>query len=151
MSVEQRLAELGIVPPDTGTPVANYVLARISGHRLYVSGHLGKRDGTVVTGKVDENVGRDEGYQLARAAAVDILGSAHTALGSLERVRGVIKVTGFVNSSPAFVEQPAVVNGASDLFVDVFGQRGRHARSSVGVAQLPFGAAVEIEAIFDIE
>jgi len=150
--VEQRLAELGITLPDTATPLANYVLARVSGHHLYVSGHVGKRDGAVVSGKVGDDVDRDTAYQLARATAIDILASVRAALGSLDQVRGVIKVTGFVNGGASFIEHPAVVNGASDLFVEVFGpDAGRHARSAVGVAQLPLGAAVEIETIFEIE
>ncbi len=149
MSLEERLVHLGLTLPEVVTPVANYVLARESGERLYVSGHLGRRDGAVVAGKVDSEVPRNDAYELARTAAIDILASARAALGSLERLRGVLKVTGLVNSAPDFTDQSAIVNGASDLLVEVFGpERGRHARTVIGVAQLPRGAAVEIDAIF---
>jgi enamine deaminase RidA (YjgF/YER057c/UK114 family) len=152
MSIEERVVQLGLSLPEGQAPLANYVLARESGERLYVSGHLGKRDGTIVTGKVDTDVGRNEAYELARSAAVEMLASARHALGTLDRLRGVVKVTGFINSAPEFTEQSAIVNGASDLLVEVFGpDSGRHARSAVGVAQLPKGAAVEIEAIFEVD
>ena len=152
MSIEERTAQLGIAFPEPTTPLANYVLARISGDRLYVSGHLGKRDGEVISGKVDETVSRHEAYELARGAAIDMLACARAALGTLDRVTGVVKVTGFVNSAAGFTDQSAVINGASDLLVEVFGtDHGRHARSAVGVAELPRGAAVEVEAIFELE
>ena len=152
MSIEARIAQLGIKFPDTPAPLANYVLARVSGDRLYLSGHLGKRDGEVVTGKVEEEISRHDAYELARGAAVDLLASARAALGTLDRVAGVAKVTGFVNSSLDFTDQSSVINGASDLLVEVFGpERGRHARSAIGVAQLPRGATVEVEAIFELE
>ncbi len=150
MSVDERLVSLGITLPDVVAPVANYALARRSGDRLYLSGHLGKRDGKLVRGKVGAEVSRDEAYAAARSAAIDIIASARAALSSLERVRGVAKVTGFVNSAADFTEQSAVINGASDLLVEVFGEAGKHARSSIGVAQLPLGAAVEVEAIFEV-
>lgn len=150
MSIDARLTELGIVIPESTPPVANYVTARQSGNLLFLSGHLGKRDGAVVTGRLGEDVDTDSGYDLARSAAIDLLGTARAALGTLDTV-AVVKLTGFVQSGPAFTGQPAVVNGASDLLVAVFGQeRGRHARSAIGVAQLPLGAAVEIEAIFEV-
>jgi enamine deaminase RidA (YjgF/YER057c/UK114 family) len=126
------------------------VTARQSGNLLFLSGHLGKRDGTVVTGKLGDELDTDAGYDLARSAAIDLLGTARAALGTLDTV-AVIKLTGFVQSASTFTGQPAVVNGASDLLVAVFGQeRGRHARSAIGVAQLPLGAAVELEAIFEV-
>lgn len=150
MSIDERLQELGITLPDVPAPVANYVLARRSGSTLYLSGHLGKRDGKLIRGRLGEELTRDDGYALARAAAIDVLASARAALGSLDAVQQVVKVTGFVSSAADFTEQPAVVNGASDLFVDVFGERGKHARSSIGVAQLPLGAAVEVEAVFEV-
>ena len=151
MSVEGRLAALGISLPTPATPVANYVTARISGDHLYLSGHVGKRDGEVVSGRVGDALSRDDAYALARATAIDMLASVRAALGSLDRVAGVVKVSGFINSAPDFTEQPAVLNGASDLLVEVFGvERGRHARTAVGVAQLPLGAAIEVEAVFAI-
>jgi len=150
MSIDERLAELGIVIPESTAPVANYVTSRQSGTLLFLSGHLGKRDGVVVAGTVGDDVDTDTAYDLARLAAIDLIGTARTALGSLDDV-AVIKLTGFVNSAPGFTEQSSVINGASDLFVAVFGpDRGRHARSAIGVAQLPLGAAVEVEAILEI-
>jgi enamine deaminase RidA (YjgF/YER057c/UK114 family) len=150
MSVDERLAELGIVIPESTPPVANYVTARRSGNLLFLAGHLGKRDGSVVTGRLGDDVDTNTGYDLARNAAIDLLGTARASLGTLDTV-AVVKLTGFVQSASTFTEQPAVINGASDLLVDVLGQeRGRHARSAIGVAQLPLGAAVEVEAIFEV-
>jgi enamine deaminase RidA (YjgF/YER057c/UK114 family) len=151
VNVDDRLAELDVSLPQTVTPVANYVLARRSGDLLFVSGHVGKSDGQVIAGRVGDTIDRDAAHALARAAAIDMLASTRSALGSLDKVRGVIKVVGFVNCTPEFTDQSSVVNGASDLLVDVFGpERGRHARSAVGVAALPLGAAVEIEAVFEV-
>jgi enamine deaminase RidA (YjgF/YER057c/UK114 family) len=150
MGIDARLTELGIVIPESTPPVANYVTARQSGNLLFLSGHLGKRDGTLVTGRLGDDLDTDAGYDLARNAAIDLLGTARAALGTLDTV-AVVKLTGFVQSAATFTGQPAVVNGASDLLVAVFGhERGRHARSAIGVAQLPLGAAVEIEAIFEV-
>jgi enamine deaminase RidA (YjgF/YER057c/UK114 family) len=151
MSVDDRLAELGIAIPATTTPVANYVSTRRTGSLLFVSGHLCKRAGTVVTGRVGDDVDTQTAYDLARLAAVDVLGTVRAALGSLDDVT-IVKLTGFVNSAPGFTEQSAVINGASDLFVEVLGpERGAHARSAIGVAQLPLGAAVEVEAIVEVD
>jgi enamine deaminase RidA (YjgF/YER057c/UK114 family) len=150
MSVDERLAELGIELPPSTTPAANYVSTRRSGNLLFVSGHISRRDGAVVTGKVGIDVDTKTAYGLARQAAIDVLGSLHAALGSLDDVT-LLKLTGFVNSAAGYTEQPAVINGASDLFVEVLGQeRGAHARSAIGVAELPLGAAVEIEAIVEV-
>lgn len=150
MGVDDRLAELHIAIPETTSPVANYVTSRRTGNLLFISGHLGKRDGAVVTGTVGEDVDTDTAYDLARRTAIDLLGTARAALGTLDTI-AVVKLTGFVHSAPAFTEQSAVVNGASDLLVAVFGpERGRHSRSAIGVAQLPLGAAVELEAIFEV-
>ena len=152
MSTEQRIAELGIEIPAASAPVANYVMTRQSGSLLFVSGHVCKRDGAVVTGQLGDSVSRDDGYALARATMLDILASARAALGSLDRVTAVVKVAGFVNSTATFTEQSLVINGASDVLVEVFGEEcGRHARAAVGVAQLPLGAAVELEAIFEVQ
>lgn len=152
MSTEQRIAELGIEIPAASAPVANYVMTRQSGALLFVSGHVCKRDGAVVSGQLGDSVSREDGYMLARATMLDILASARAALGSLDRVTAVVKIAGFVNSTPAFTEQSLVINGASDLIVEVFGEeRGTHARAAVGVAQLPLGAAVELEAIFEVQ
>jgi enamine deaminase RidA (YjgF/YER057c/UK114 family) len=150
MSIDDRLAELGIVIPPSTPPVANYVSTRRVGNLLFVSGHVSKRDGAVVTGKVGADLDTKAGYDLARLVAIDILGTVRAALGSLDEVT-FVKITGFVNSDPGFTEQPAVINGASDLFVQVLGpERGAHSRSAIGVAQLPLGAAVEVEAILEV-
>ncbi len=150
MSVDDRLAKLGIVLPPSTPPVANYVSTRRVGNLMFVSGHVSKRDGAVVAGKVGDDVDTKAAYELARLVAIDILGTLHAALGSLDEVI-FVKITGFVNSAPGFTEQPAVVNGASDLFVQVLGsERGAHSRSAIGVAQLPLGAAVEVEAIVEV-
>jgi enamine deaminase RidA (YjgF/YER057c/UK114 family) len=149
MSVDDKLAELGIVLTEGTKPVANYVSSRRLGNVLYVSGHICKRDGVLITGKLGAEVDVQTGYELARGGAIDILGTVRSALGSLESV-AMVRLTGYVSSAPGFTEQPAVVNGASDLLVQVLGDRGRHARSAIGVAQLPLGAAVEIEAIFEV-
>jgi enamine deaminase RidA (YjgF/YER057c/UK114 family) len=150
MSVDDRLADLGIVLPPSTPPVANYVSTRRAGNLLFVSGHVSKRDGAVVAGKVGDDVDTKAAYELARLVAIDILGTVRAALGSLDGVT-FVKITGFVNSAPGFTEQPAVVNGASDLFVQVLGpERGAHSRSAIGVAQLPLGAAVEVEAIVEV-
>ena len=152
MSTERRIAELGIEIPSASAPVANYVMTRQSGSLLFVSGHVCKRDGAVVTGQLGDSVSRDDGYALARATMLDVLASARAALGSLDRVTAVVKVAGFVNSTATFTEQSLVINGASDVLVEVFGEEcGRHARAAVGVAQLPLGAAVELEAIFEVQ
>jgi enamine deaminase RidA (YjgF/YER057c/UK114 family) len=150
ISIDERLAELGIVLPAATAPVANYVSTRRSGNLLYVSGHVSKRAGAVVSGRVGDNIDTESAHELARLVALDILGTVRSALGSLDDVN-VVKITGFVNSAPGFTEQPAVINGASDLFVQVLGtERGAHARSAIGVAQLPLGAAVEVEAILEV-
>ena len=149
MRVDDKLAELGIVLTEGTKPVANYVSSRRLGNVLYVSGHICKRDGVLITGKLGAEVDVQTGYELARGGAIDILGTVRSALGSLESV-AMVRLTGYVSSAPGFTEQPAVVNGASDLLVQVLGDRGRHARSAIGVAQLPLGAAVEIEAIFEV-
>jgi enamine deaminase RidA (YjgF/YER057c/UK114 family) len=150
MRVDDRLAELGIVLPDATTPVGSYVSTRRLGNQLFVSGHVSKRDGAVVAGTVGDDVDTSTAYELARLVAIDFLSTVRAALGSLDDV-AVVKLTGFVHSAATFTEQPAVINGASDLLVAVFGpERGRHARSAIGVAQLPLGAAVEVEAIFEV-
>jgi enamine deaminase RidA (YjgF/YER057c/UK114 family) len=150
MTVDDRLAELGIALPATTPPVANYVSTRRSGSLLFVSGHLCKRAGAVVSGRVGDDIDTETAYDLARLTALDVLGTVRAALGSLDDV-AVVKITGFVNSAPGFTEQAAVINGASDLLVQVLGtERGAHARSAVGMAQLPLGAAVEVEAILEV-
>jgi len=147
-SAEETLIALGIVLPPTHAPAANYVPWTTVGDLLFLAGH-GPRseDGKWRLGKLGETVSCEEGYQHARLTGVNLLATLRGALGSLDRVVQVVKVTGFVNSTPDFTMHPQVINGCSDLFVDVFGAAGRHARSAVGTVSLPQGISVEIEAI----
>jgi enamine deaminase RidA (YjgF/YER057c/UK114 family) len=151
MSAEARLKQLGIVLPKVPTPVANYVPFRLVGSLLYLSGQ-GPRDenGGLMSGKVDSEVSVDEAYRRARIVGLGLLAATREALGSLDRVETVIKLLGMVNSVPAFGDQPKVINGCSDLFVEVFGDAGRHARSAVGMVALPGQISVEIEAILAV-
>ncbi|QIA27061.1 RidA family protein [Thermaerobacter sp. PB12/4term] len=152
MSFERRLEELGLQLPPVAPPVAAYVPGVLQDGWLYVSGQLPLKEGQVVyRGKVGRDVSPEDGYQAARLCALNILAVVRSVTGSLDRVRQVVKVVGFVNSAPGFAGQPQVVNGASELLGQVFGEQGRHARSAVGVAELPLDAAVEVEAIFRVE
>jgi enamine deaminase RidA (YjgF/YER057c/UK114 family) len=147
-NAEQRLTELGLKLPDAPQPVANYVPYLISGDQLFISGQIAKDDsGRVLTGLLGSNVSVEDGKIAARQAALSLLAQAKVALGDLDRVVHVLRLTGFVASTPEFSEQPAVINGASDLLVAVLGDAGRHTRSAVGVASLPLGTCVEIDAI----
>jgi enamine deaminase RidA (YjgF/YER057c/UK114 family) len=148
--VSERLAALGLTLPPAGAPLASYVPARRSGRLLYLSGHVSRADGRVAAGVVGADIDAAQAQALARAIALDLLATAAAALGSVDDIAGVVRLTGYVRSAPGFEGQPAVINGASELFVDVFGEAGRHARSAVGVSELPLGAAIEIEAIFEI-
>ncbi|MFC5068228.1 RidA family protein [Flaviflagellibacter deserti] len=149
---DARLAELGITLPTPTPPVANYVPAVITGNQLFISGQLPMVDGKPsVTGQLGAGTDADAAKEAAKLCAINVLAQAKTALGGdLDRVVRLVKVVGFVASAPSFTEQPKIVNGASDFFVEALGDRGRHARSAVGVAALPFGASVEVEAIFEI-
>ncbi|HEY8676108.1 MAG TPA: RidA family protein [Candidatus Dormibacteraeota bacterium] len=150
MALTDQLAALGLTLPQPLAPLASYLPARRAGDLLYLSGHVSRADGTVVAGVVGDDIDPATAAILARAVALDLLASAAAALGSVDNIAGVLRITGFVRSAPGFGGQPGVINGASDLFVDLFGERGRHARSAIGVGELPLGAAVEIEAIFEI-
>ena len=147
MSIPSRLAELGIELPAAAAPVAAYVPVVIAGNIAHVSGQLPFVDGKLVTGRLGEDVSLEQGTVAARACGLMILAQLQAALGSLDRVEKVVKLGVFVNSAPAFTDQPKVANGASELMQDVFGEAGRHARSAVGVAVLPLGVAVEVDAI----
>ncbi len=154
MSIEARLRELGItLPPPFRYPSANRTGCVQVGSLLYTSGHPPPADfGVAIEGKVDADVSEDEACRCARATALNILASARQQLGTLDRIRQVVKVTGMVNSSPGFQRQFAVIDGASDLYVELFGaEAGQHARSAVGMFELPRGFAMEIEAIFEID
>lgn len=150
-SIEGRLKDLGLTLPDAPAPVANYVPFLISGDQLFISGQVSKdADGQMLTGTAGVSVDVARGQAAAKLCALNILAQAKAALGSLERIEQVLRLTGFVASSPDFGDQPKIINGASDLIVAVLGDRGRHTRSAVGVASLPMGAAVEIDAILKI-
>lgn len=145
-----RLTELGIALPPPVSPVAAYVPALRSGNYVYVSGQVPIAGGAVLaTGKLGAEISTEHGARLARQCALNALAAIHGLVG-LEQVKQVVKVVGFVASAPEFTEQPAVINGASQLFVEVFGEAGRHARSAVGVAELPLGVPVEVEAIVEL-
>ena len=154
MNPEQRLQDLGLVLPNPPRAVANYVPAVKTGRLLVVSGQLPfGLDGVLSerhTGKLGRDVFNEAGQEAARLCALNVLAQARAALGSLNEVTRCVKIGGFVNSSPGFTAIPAIVNGASDLMVAVFGDAGRHARFAVGVAELPLDAAVEIEAMFEV-
>ena len=133
--LSRRLAELGIRLPEPAAPVGSYVPARRSGDRLYVSGHLPRRDGQVVTGRVGADVDVPAARELARQVALGMIATAAAAAGGVNGLSGVIKVTGMVRSAPGFDQQPAVINGASDCLVEIFGEAGRHARSAIGASE----------------
>lgn len=148
---EMRLAALGLALPEAPVPLANYVPALLSGGLLYVSGQISRRaDGSVYAGQLGGGLSIAEGQEAARACALAILAQARQALGTLDRIEQVVRLTGFVSSAPNFHDQPQVVNGASDLMGAVLGEKGRHTRAAVGVAALPAGAAVEIDAILSV-
>ena len=146
-----RLKELGIDLPPAGPPMGNYVPAVQTGNLVFLSGHTSTKPHGTVLGKLGSDLSAEEGYQAARVVALDLLATLQAAVGSLDRVKRIVKVNGMVNSTPDFSKQPAVINGASDLFVEVFGERGKHARAAVGMAALPGDAAVEIEIIVEVE
>ena len=146
----QRLADLGHTLPAPAAPIASYVPAVEIGGLLHISGQLPFRDGEVVTGRLGDDMDEARGQDAARLCGLMVLAQAQAALGSLDRVARVVKLGVFVNSSVSFTAQPAVANGASDLMEAVFGDAGKHARAAVGVAALPRGAAVEVDAILAV-
>lgn len=149
--IDARLNELNITLPAATAPVANYVPVTRSGNLLFVSGQVSLADGKPVVGKLGDNVSVEDGAAAARLCGLAIIAQVQKALdGDLDRVVQVVKLTGFVNSTGDFTDQPKVINGASDLMVDVFGDKGRHARAAVSAAALPLGVAVEIEAIVEV-
>ena len=147
MSIEQRLAELGIELPTPAAPVAAYVPVVVAGGMAYVSGQLPFVGGQLVTGRLGDDVSLEQGTAAAQACGLMILAQLKATLGSLDRVERVVKLGAFVNSATTFTDQPKVANGASELMAEVFGEAGKHARSAVGVPVLPLGAAVEVDAI----
>ncbi|HYI24391.1 MAG TPA: RidA family protein [Thermomicrobiales bacterium] len=149
MTVEQRLVELGISLPEPVSPAANYVRFQRTGNLLFISGT--GPDANQAKGKVDSQVSVDEAYQAARSVGLQILATAQEALGSLDRITRTVKILGMVNADPGFEKHPQVINGCSDLLVEVLGEAGRHTRSAVGFGSLPNSIAVEIEATFEVE
>jgi enamine deaminase RidA (YjgF/YER057c/UK114 family) len=152
MSAEARLKQLGLVLPLLPKPVANYLPYRLAGNLLFLAGQ-GPRDanGALLTGKLGANIGIEEGYRRARLVGLGLLAAMRDALGSLDRVEVIVKLLGMVNAVPDFNDSPKVINGCSDLFVEVFGDAGRHARSAVGNVMLPNQISVEIEGIVAVK
>lgn len=149
---EAAIKELGIRLPTPAKSIANYVGARRLGNTVYLSGHLPKReDGAYVLGKLGEDLDVSEGYDAARLSGIALLATLKSEIGDLSRVKGIVKVFGMVNATPEFTDHSKVINGCSDLMVEVFGDQGRHARAACGFSSLPLGAAVEIEMIVEIE
>ena len=147
MNIEARLADLGIVLPEAAAPVASYVAVVVENNVAYVSGQLPFIDGELATGRLGEDVSLEAGQAAARACGLMILAQLKGALIPLDRVKRIVKLGGFVSSTADFTDQPKVINGASDLMFEVFGEHGRHSRAAVGVPVLPLGAAVEVDAI----
>lgn len=151
MSIETRLAELGLTLPAPAAPVASYVPAVLANGLLHISGQLPFLDGQLMTGRLGEDRDVDFGAQAAKMCGLMLVAQMKAALGSLDRVERIVKLGAFVSSAADFTDQPKVANGASDLMVALFGDAGKHARSAVGVPVLPLGAAVEIDAIVAVK
>lgn len=149
--IDERLTSLGIAIPELAPPVANYVPFTISGKTLYISGQLPGAGGQMTKGHLGKDVSLEDGQKAARICAINIIAQAKAALGDLDKISRCLRLGGFVASTPDFTDHPKVVNGASDLIVEVFGDAGKHARAAVGVSALPLGAAVEVDAIFEIK
>jgi enamine deaminase RidA (YjgF/YER057c/UK114 family) len=152
MSIDDRLAELGITLPEPAAPVASYVPAVEAGGLLHISGQISvSEEGNLIVGRLGEDMNLERGTQAARRCGIMLIAQMKAALGSLDRVERIVKLGAFVNSAPSFTDQPKVANGASELMQEVFGEAGRHARSAVGVPVLPLGVAVEIDAIVAVK
>ncbi|MBL8333115.1 MAG: RidA family protein [Rubrivivax sp.] len=151
MSIQARLQELGISLPPVAAPAAAYVPFVRTGNLVFISGHIAKKDGKPWVGQLGLTMGTEEGKAAARAIAIDLMGTLQAAVGDLSKVKRIVKVMSLVNSASTFTEQHLVTNGASELFVQVFGSEvGSHARSAFGVAQIPLGACVEIELVAEV-
>ena len=150
MSVYTKLEQLNIQLPPLTAPVAAFVPFVRSRNTLYLSGHIAKMNGSPWVGQLGRELTTEQGKDAARSIAIDLLGTLHGALGNLEKIERIVKLMVLVNSAPTFTEQHLVANGASELMVEVFGDKGKHARSAFGVAQVPFGSCVEIELIAEI-
>ena len=150
MTPEEKLVELGIQLPTPAAPVANYVPFVITGKTLFVSGQVSMGVNGLVTGRLGEGMDTAAGHYAARLCGINLLAQCKAAVGELSNIKRVVKLGGFVNAAPSFVEIPQVINGCSDLMVDVLGDAGRHARSAVACPTLPLGCAVEVDGIFEI-
>jgi len=151
-SYEAKIKELGITLPKPTTPVANYVKAVTTGNLVFLAGHgPTDKNGELITGKVGVDLSVEDGYQAARRTALSLLASLRAEIGSLDRVGRIVKVKGMVNTTPDFTQHPEVINGCSDLLVQVFGENGKHARAAVGMGSLPRNIAVEIEMVVEIK
>jgi enamine deaminase RidA (YjgF/YER057c/UK114 family) len=151
MSVYNQLKALDIELPPVATPAAAYVPFVRTGNLVFVSGHIARKDGKPWVGQLGKEISTEEGKAAARAIAIDLMGTLQAAVGDLNKVKRIVKLMSLVNSAPTFTEQHLVTNGASELFGQVFGDRGAHARSAFGVAQIPMGSCVEIELIAEVE
>ncbi len=151
MSIAQKLQELNITLPPLATPAAAYVPFVRTGNLVFLSGHIARKDGKPWVGQLGKDMDTATGQAAARAIAIDLLGTLQAAIGDLEKVRRIVKVMSLVNSTSTFTEQHLVTNGCSELLGQVFGERGAHARSAFGVAQIPMGACVEIELIAEVD
>jgi enamine deaminase RidA (YjgF/YER057c/UK114 family) len=149
-NVYDTLKTLNIELPTAGAPAAAYVMCAQTGNTVYVSGHIAKKDGKPWVGKLGSNMATEEGKAAARSIAIDLIATLHAHLGDLNRIKRIVKVMSLVNSTLEFTEQHIVTNGASELFVEVFGEAGKHARSAFGVAQIPTGSCVEIELVAEV-
>lgn len=152
MSVYEKLKALNIELPAVAVPVAAYVMYAQTGNTVYLSGHIAKKDGKPWVGQLGKNITTEEGKQAARSAAIDMIATLQEACGGdLNRVKRIVKLMSLVNSTPEFTEQHLVTNGASELFAEVFGEKGKHARSAFGVAQIPLGSCVEIDLVVELD
>jgi enamine deaminase RidA (YjgF/YER057c/UK114 family) len=150
MNVYDKLKDLGITLPPVATPAAAYVPFVQTGNLVFISGHIAKKDGKPWVGQLGKNMATDDGKAAARAIAIDLMGTLHAAVGDLNKVKRIVKVMSLVNSTGDFTEHHLVTNGASELLGQVFGDKGAHARSAFGVAQIPTGACVEIELVAEV-
>ena len=151
MSIEAKLAEKGITLPAAPAPAANYVPFVQSGNLVFISGQISANESGLITGKLGAGMDVKAGAEAARRCGLALIAQLKAAIGDLDRVARVVKLTGFVNSTDDFTDQPKVINGCSDLMVEIFGDAGRHARAAVSAPSLPLGVAVEIEAIFEVK
>ena len=150
MSIYEKLETLGVVLPEMPAPLAKFVPFVRTGNLIFVSGHIAKRDGKPWIGKLGDGISIADGQQAARGVAIDLLAVLHAATGDLEKISRIVKLLVLVNAAPTFTEAHLVANGASELLGDLFGERGTHARSAIGVAQLPFGTCVEVELVAEV-